>query len=56
MEVLDAVMDRLDASLHRHPRPAWIVYNNPKDLHSLESSPFLEEVSRTSRYRIYKSR
>jgi hypothetical protein len=54
--IFDAVIARLDASLRRHPRPVWIVYNNPKDLHSLESSSFLEEVSRTPEYRIYKSR
>jgi SAM-dependent methyltransferase len=54
--IFHAVVNRLGASLRHHPRPAWIVYNNPKDRHSLDSSPFLEEVSSTPGYSIYRSR
>jgi SAM-dependent methyltransferase len=53
--IFDAVINRLEGSLRRHPRPVWIVYNNPKDRGGLDDCQFLEEVSSTRSYSIYRT-
>jgi hypothetical protein len=52
---LSTVLDRLGESLRRNPRPVYIVYNAPWEMHVLAETPWLERLVDAPRYQIYKA-
>lgn len=51
--VLKIVLENLQESLQRHPRPAWVVYNTPWEKHVFENAPLLDLRIETPQYQIY---
>ena len=49
------VMQNLEQSWKRAPRPVWVVYHNPVLDNVLTSSDFLEKTVGTHQYRIYRT-
>jgi len=45
--VLDAVVDKIEASLRREPRPCYIIYVNPKHKECFDKSDMLDEIAPT---------
>jgi hypothetical protein len=52
---LSEVLQRLEKSLARVPRPVWIVYRNPLLETTLGASAFLEKAGGTSQYSVYRT-
>jgi hypothetical protein len=49
------VMQNLEQSWRRAPRPAWVVYHNPLLDTVLASSAFLEKTVEAHQYRVYRT-
>lgn len=54
--VFDGVLDRLEGSLRRQPRPAWVVYHNPVREGAIRGRDLFEKVAGTRRFVIYRAR
>jgi len=52
---LSEVLERLENSLKRAPRPVWVVYHNPVLETVLGTSGFLEKAGGTTQYSIYRT-
>lgn len=52
--VLRSVLERLEEPLRRNPRPLYIVYNAPWEMHVLAETPWLERLVNAERYQIYR--
>jgi hypothetical protein len=52
---LTETLGRLEQSLIREPRPVWIVYHTPMHEAALRACRFLEKVSSTPQYSLYKT-
>jgi hypothetical protein len=50
------VLQRLEKSRERTPRPVWVVYHNPLGEGALAASSFFERVGGTSQYSVYRTR
>ena len=53
--VLSTVIDNLRASIARHPRPVYVIYNAPFEQHVIERANTLRKIVQTSRYAIYRA-
>ncbi len=53
--VLATVLDNLHASLARHPRPAYVIYNTPDEQQVIERKHTLRRIVRTHQYEIYQA-
>ena len=53
--VLSAVIDNLRASLVRHARPVYVIYNAPFEQQALEQAKFLRRIVHTLQYEIYQA-
>ena len=53
--VLRAVMANFESSLRDHPRPAYVIYNTPMELHVFDSLDYLQEVHSREHFRVYRS-
>lgn len=54
--VFQTVLANIEASLRRHPRPIYIVYNTPLAKEPIESAAFLQKLRETDRYQLYRAR
>ncbi|MGE5112739.1 MAG: class I SAM-dependent methyltransferase [Acidobacteriaceae bacterium] len=54
--VLETVMANLEESLRVHPRPAFLIYNTPREIHVMEKLEFLEQIHSRENFRIYRCR
>jgi hypothetical protein len=52
---LSEVLQRLEKSLKRAPRPVWVVYHNPLLEGALDASGFLEKAGGTLQYSVYRT-
>ncbi|MGA2358144.1 MAG: class I SAM-dependent methyltransferase [Terriglobales bacterium] len=52
---LSEVLQRLEKSLKRAPRPVWVVYHNPLLETALDASGFLEKAGGTLQYSLYRT-
>ncbi|HEY6303879.1 MAG TPA: class I SAM-dependent methyltransferase [Terriglobales bacterium] len=52
---LSGVLERLEKSLARVPRPVWVVYHNPLLERVLNASDFVEKAAGTSQYSVYRT-
>jgi hypothetical protein len=52
---LSEVLQRLESSLGKTPRPVWVVYHNPLLEPVLSSSGFLQKASGTPQYSVYRT-
>ena len=48
-------MNNLRASIARHPRPVYVIYNAPFEQHVIERANTLRKIVQTSQYAIYKA-
>ena len=55
VNALSKVLQHLQESLARSPRPVWIVYHNPLLDTILGAADFLERVGGTAQYAVYRS-
>ncbi|HEU5400426.1 MAG TPA: class I SAM-dependent methyltransferase, partial [Terriglobales bacterium] len=53
--VLESVMRNFELSLCARPRPAFVIYNTPMELHVFETFAYLEEIHERENFRIYRS-
>lgn len=53
---LRQLIERLEKSLARSPRPVWIIYHNPILEPALAASPFLEKAGSTPNYSLYRNK
>ena len=53
--VLSTVMDNLRASIARHPRPVYVIYNAPFEQQVIERANTLRKMVQTSQYAIFKA-
>ena len=53
--VLRKVMGNFEQSLRARPRPAFVIYNTPMELHIFETIDYLEEIHSRENFRIYQS-
>lgn len=53
--VLRTVMMNLEDSLRVRPRPAFIIYNTPMEIHVFDTIDYLKEIHLRENFRIYKS-
>jgi predicted RNA methylase len=53
--VLSTVIDNLRASLARHPRPVYFIYNAPYEQQVIERANTLRKIVQTHQYAIYKA-
>jgi hypothetical protein len=52
---LSEVLERLEKSLARAPRPVWVVYHNPLLEPALGTSRFLKKAAGTPQYSVYRT-
>ena len=52
---LSTVLERLQKSIERSPRPVWVVYHNPLLESTLGASGFLEKAGGTGQYSVYRN-
>ncbi len=52
---LRQLIERLEKSLARSPRPVWILYHNSLLESALAASPFLEKAASTPHYSLYRN-
>jgi len=52
---LSNVLQRLERSLERAPRPVWVIYHNPLLESVLGATRFLEKTGGTSQYSLYRT-
>ncbi|MDT8067861.1 MAG: class I SAM-dependent methyltransferase [Terriglobia bacterium] len=53
--VLREVMTNFETSLRKQPRPAFVIYNTPMELHVVDTMDYLEEIHSRENFRIYRS-
>jgi predicted RNA methylase len=53
--VLAAVIENLEASLARHPRPVYVIYNAPFEQQVIERAKSLHKIVQTHQYVIYSA-
>ncbi len=53
--VLSSVLDNLRASLVRHPRPVYVIYNAPFEQQVLDQAKCLRRIVHTLQYEIYQA-
>jgi SAM-dependent methyltransferase len=53
--VLRAVMANFESSLRARPRPAFVIYNTPMELHVFEKVDYLENIHLRENFRIFRS-
>lgn len=53
--VLKEVMANFEASLRALPRPAYVIYNTPMELHVFDKLDYLDEIHSRENFRIYRS-
>lgn len=52
--VLETVMANLGQSLRAHPRPVFLIYNTPMEIHVMERIESLELIHSRENFRIYR--
>ena len=53
--VLKTVMANFESSLRAHPRPAYVIYNTPMELHVFDALDYLAEIHSREHFRVYRS-